>query len=60
MSEHVMLRDMHSADPEAEDDTQDRTESQRGRGTLVFVPWSQVNTHIINLHKSEMDIWIAG
>jgi F-box only protein C-terminal region len=51
---------MLRAVPEEEDATQDRTESSRGRGTLVFVPWSQVNSHDINLHKSEMDVWIPG
>lgn len=48
------------AEPEVDDETQSRTESHRGRGTLVFVPWSQVNTHIINLSKREMDVFIPG
>eukprot|EP00892_Ulva_mutabilis_P002722 jgi/Ulvmu1/12450/UM009_0102.1 len=46
--------------PEEEDDTQSRNESSRGRGTLVFVPWEQMNSHIINLGKREMDVFIPG
>lgn len=49
-----------SAEPDVDDDSQSRTESDRGRGTLVFVPWAQVNTHIINLGKREMDVFIPG
>lgn len=48
------------AEPDVDDDSQSRTESDRGRGTLVFVPWAQVNTHIINLGKREMDVFIPG
>ena len=32
----------------------------RGMAPYVFVPWEQVNTSILNLPVSEMDVFIAG
>ena len=45
---------------DGDDDGQERTESDRGTNTLVFIPSSEVNTHIINLPKDKMDFWIPG
>lgn len=43
-----------------EDEVQEKVASNRGCNTLVFVPWNEVNTHLINLSKQEMDVWIPG
>ena len=32
----------------------------RGMGTFVFVPWSQVNTSVLNKGIDEMDVWVPG
>jgi F-box only protein C-terminal region len=48
------------ADPASEDVAQEKHVSRRGTNTLVFVPWSGVQTHIINLSKTEMDVFIPG
>lgn len=48
------------AGPDVDDESQHRNESRRGRGTLAFVPWAQMTSHIINLGKQEMDVYIPG
>lgn len=43
-----------------EDEDQRKLMSERGTGTLVFVPWNEVNSHSINQTIREMDVWIPG
>jgi F-box protein 9 len=47
-------------DPASEDQQQEKILSEKGCNTLVFVPSQQVNSHMINLSKDEMDVWIPG
>jgi hypothetical protein len=47
-------------DPASEDYQQEKIVSNKGCNTLIFVPWHQVNSHLINLSKDEMDVWIPG
>lgn len=47
------------ADPDGDiDGSHEKHVSNRGTNTLVFVPWTEVQTHIINLNRHEMDVFI--
>ena len=48
------------ADPAQDDETQEKNESKKGTNTLVYVPFSEFNSHEVNLDKREMDVWIPG
>lgn len=48
------------SDPAEDDADQQKQQSERGKGTLVFVPWSEVNSHSINANIKQMDVWIPG
>ena len=44
---------------EEEDDIVRRA-YQRGMAPFVYVPWSQVDTHVLNLPVEQMDVWLPG
>lgn len=46
-------------DEEAEEGAETR-QHRRGMVPYVFVPFEQVQSHVINLPVSQMDCWIAG
>ena len=38
----------------------ERRAYRRGMSSYVFVPWSQVQSHVLNLPVEQMDVWVPG